>query len=136
VVAPRRGILATRGNAVKPLTLTAVLAIIGIAVAAAIAFKVWLAHGGKYEFGQYGSATTAVKSQLFDADSARFRSLYISSSGVVCGEVNAKNRFGAYVGFRMFEYDNRHGLAEVKIKDDEPSSNPMDNMMWKYDCGV
>ena len=120
----------------KPLTLIAVLAIVGIVIAAIVGFKIWLAHGGEYEFGQYGSATTAVKAQLFDADSAKFRSLYVSPAGVVCGEVNAKNRFGAYVGFRMFEYDNRHGLAEVKIKDDEPSSNPMDNMMWKYDCGV
>jgi hypothetical protein len=121
---------------VKPITLTVVLAIIGIAVAAAIAFKVWLVHGGKYEFGQYGSATTAVKTQLFDSDSAKFRNLYISSSGVVCGEVNAKNRLGAYAGFRMFEYDNRHGLGEVRIKGDDSGASVTDAMMWKYDCGV
>lgn len=120
----------------KPLTLTVVLAIVGIAVAAAIAFKIWVTHGGKYEFGQYGSATTAVKTQLFDSDSAKFRNLYISSSGVVCGEVNAKNRFGAYAGFRMFEYDNRHGLGEVRIKGDDSSASVTDAMMWKYDCGV
>ena len=120
----------------KPLTLIAVLAIVGIVIAAIVGFKIWLAHGGEYEFGQYGSATTAVKAQLFDADSAKFRSLYVSPAGVVCGEVNAKNRFGAYVGFRMFEYDNRHGLGEVRIKGGDSDTGVMDAMMWKYDCGV
>lgn len=49
-----------------------------------------------------------VRDSLKDPDSARFRSLelHASESAVpwkaLCGEVNAKNSFGGYVGFRRF----------------------------------
>lgn len=53
---------------------------------------------------------SAVSFDLRDPDSARFRGMRAEeaklSNGVVrvsvCGEVNAKNAFGAYVGFRPF----------------------------------
>ncbi|MBK5551925.1 hypothetical protein JFU49_16825 [Pseudomonas sp. TH03] len=51
----------------------------------------------------------AVKSNLLDPESAQFRNLYTPSvsskpmpSGAVCGEVNAKNGYGGYVGFKKF----------------------------------
>ncbi|MBX9614904.1 MAG: hypothetical protein K2X25_04875 [Caulobacteraceae bacterium] len=41
---------------------------------------------------------------LFDYPSARFQNVRITSGGnVVCGQVNSKNRLGAYVGWRSFE---------------------------------
>jgi hypothetical protein len=52
------------------------------------------------------SALQAVKSQLVDPDSAKFRSVrvYQQASGTkaVCGEVNAKNRAGGFNGYERF----------------------------------
>lgn len=36
---------------------------------------------------------------LIDPSSAQFRSVRVGKNGSVCGEINAKNRMGAYVGF-------------------------------------
>jgi hypothetical protein len=57
-------------------------------------------------------AKEAVTGRLRDAESARFESLYVSTVTskegsrvkAVCGEVNAKNGMGGYVGFRPFIY--------------------------------
>lgn len=96
----------------------------------------WWIHGGEYEVGAYGQATSSVKAILYDGTSARFRDLYTSSAGVICGQVNAKNRFGAFVGYQFFEYDNRHGLQSVRIMNDEQEHTPIDNLMWQSDCGI
>lgn len=63
----------------------------------------------------HGAAEEAVRAQLKDGDSAKFRNLYVKKqfSGqyvgnkfvndvATCGEVNAKNGYGAYTGFRRF----------------------------------
>ncbi|MCF6780924.1 hypothetical protein [Stutzerimonas stutzeri] len=44
----------------------------------------------------------AVEARLKDADSAKFRNQFVGKSGTPCGEVNAKNGFGAYNGFRRY----------------------------------
>jgi peptidoglycan hydrolase-like protein with peptidoglycan-binding domain len=48
-----------------------------------------------------------VKTGLFDPYSADIKPLFSFEKGgnnvVVCGEVNAKNRYGAYVGFQWFQ---------------------------------
>lgn len=49
-------------------------------------------------------AKQAVAAEMRDPDAAQFRSIWSSSNGV-CGEVNGKNAFGAYVGFRPFIYN-------------------------------
>lgn len=46
-------------------------------------------------------AKEAVAYQLFDPGSATFREVRMGVLDV-CGEVNAKNRFGGYVGYRTF----------------------------------
>ncbi len=49
------------------------------------------------------SAKLAVKRDLSDPESAQFRN--IKNVGThICGEVNAKNRFGGYTGYRRFAY--------------------------------
>jgi hypothetical protein len=50
-------------------------------------------------------AKRAVEFLLKDPDSAEFRSVRESAKRYVCGEVNAKNSFGAYTGFRRFAVD-------------------------------
>lgn len=47
----------------------------------------------------------AIKNQLRDPGSAKFRNVHFYSGGgvpVTCGEVNAKNAFGGYTGFERF----------------------------------
>lgn len=47
-------------------------------------------------------SSKAMEAYLFDPYSVRFRSLRAGRGGAVCGQYNAKNRLGAYVGFRDF----------------------------------
>lgn len=54
------------------------------------------------------NAKNMIKSQLKDPYSAQFENIYIGKTEnnlpVVCGEVNAKNSYGAYVGRKKFYY--------------------------------
>ena len=47
-------------------------------------------------------AKQAFSAGMKDPDSAQFRNLKKFSQGVVCGEYNAKNGEGAYIGYRVF----------------------------------
>lgn len=52
-------------------------------------------------------AKQAVASELKDPDSAKFRRLAsYPDRGLVCGQVNGKNSYGAYSGFTDFYYNN------------------------------
>lgn len=55
-------------------------------------------------------AKNAASEGLRDPSSAQFRKLR-AGTDVVCGEINGKNGFGAYAGFKPFIYSN--GLAEI-----------------------
>lgn len=48
------------------------------------------------------AAEAKVAELLRDPSSAQFRNVEIRKSGAACGEVNGKNGFGGYVGFRQF----------------------------------
>lgn len=63
-----------------------------------------------------------------DPNSVQYRNLFVSMSTLgmpgnelpfLCGEVNAKNSYGAYIGFRLFYADDKL-LTGVK-NDDIPS---------------
>lgn len=73
------------------------------------------------QYGVLALAKEAVKNSLKDGESAKFRG--IRQIGVtICGEVNAKNAFGAYVGFRPFVVaDPQHENTIVNISDTEAS---------------
>ena len=47
------------------------------------------------------SAQELIRAKLSDPASAQFRSVVVYRDAV-CGEVNAKNRFGGYIGFTAF----------------------------------
>lgn len=55
---------------------------------------------------QIAFAKETVAYELKDPSSAQFRNLYALSRGkgddTACGEINGKNSYGAYVGFRKF----------------------------------
>lgn len=98
-----------------------VLWVVVIAVAALVIFVMMRPANGNdaKEF-----AKSAVLSTLRDAESARFRNLEYHHlrdrktggiEGDVCGEVNAKNGFGAYGGYKKF-------IVGVKVWDRGRSS--------------
>ncbi len=51
--------------------------------------------------GRVGAAKKLVAHDLKDPSSAQFRDVH-KTDQAVCGEVNGKNAYGAYVGFRHF----------------------------------
>jgi hypothetical protein len=64
-----------------------------------------------------------VLAQLNDPDSAQFRNLkYVGNwtvkGGLLCGQVNAKNAMGGYVGYSWFE----SGIKSASIEDVEIKS--------------
>ena len=66
-------------------------------------------------------ARAAIQSKLRDPESAQFRNERISSTGVLCGEVNAKNGMGGYVGFRKFFSHSSANYIEGTGSLDEPT---------------
>jgi len=61
-----------------------------------------------------------VTRDLYDPYSAQFRNL-TNHHGALCGEINAKNKFGAYVGFKRFYSSNASARIEP---DDDPTLEP------------
>ena len=57
-------------------------------------------------------AEDAVARQLRDPESAQFRDVKYFQR-YVCGEVNAKNGMGGYVGFTRFIYDQENKTAKI-----------------------
>lgn len=43
-----------------------------------------------------------VKEKVLEPGSAQFRNQFIGKKGAPCGEVNAKDAFGAYIGFQRY----------------------------------
>jgi hypothetical protein len=59
--------------------------------------------------GMIARAKAVVQANIYDPDSAQFRDLIVigtsdSTKRTVCGKVNAKNKFGGYVGYASFIY--------------------------------
>lgn len=56
------------------------------------------------EWSEYQAAEKLVADTLKDPSSAQFRNLKKDKlTGSICGEVNAKNSYGAYTGFKVFQ---------------------------------
>jgi len=73
---------------------------------------------------RYTDVLTKVRGILIDADSARFRDIrsVVNSKGeeAVCGEVNARNRFGGYTGFTPFTFAKNEPLI---VDTDRPETD-------------
>lgn len=60
-------------------------------------------YGKAVEAKMIAEGQDRIVNRLNDPESARFRNVFISPKGrAICGEVNAKNAMGGYVGFRRF----------------------------------
>ena len=92
------------------------------------------------------AAKEAIKGELSDPGSAQFRSVRVGAAttaretGFVCGEVNAKNRMGGYVGYRRFMYAQATNMKQVEYPDTEPASAELAmnrrlfDYLWKKSC--
>ena len=67
----------------------------------------------------------AVKNVLVDPDSANFKIEKVSwgsTSAIVCGTINSKNRAGGYVGFRRFYWFSSNGEETIKFEEEHSTS--------------
>ena len=77
-----------------------------------------------------------VATTLNDPQSAQFRNIKLSADQkFLCGEINAKNRMGGYVGFRPFavsddfDYIADENLLGLTLLLKEPAKAPEDSLM-------
>lgn len=91
------------------------------------------------------AAHASFEDALFDAPAARFRNERVvsgdkSGSVVLCGEVNAKNRVGAYVGWQRFVVEglvdgmNKPLVLTPLIEDAEGPLNAMFQQRQRRFC--
>lgn len=76
-------------------------------------------------------AKKAMEDVLFDPASAQYSSVRAGSNGAVCGKVNAKNRYGAYVGFKHFVV-SPEGQVEISTYGDGLRSEPYSSFAAAY----
>jgi Pyridine nucleotide-disulphide oxidoreductase, dimerisation domain/Pyridine nucleotide-disulphide oxidoreductase len=66
-------------------------------------------------------AKTLITRDFKDPGSAQFRNLFISGKGIhfktLCGEINGKNSYGGYVGYRRFYSSPGAAASFTKIED-------------------
>ena len=74
-------------------------------------------------------AKEAVRSNLKDPYSAQFRKIIVWNSSTVCGEVNAKNTYGGYVGYTRFI---RVAGSIVYFENDPDEKDFL--MVWARNC--
>lgn len=79
-----------------------------VALPAAVAGYVWYADS----YQPRKAALEHVASQLIDPSSAQFRGVRKGRMIGYCGEINGKNRFGAYVGFKRFYGGDTYSFVE------------------------
>lgn len=81
-------------------------------IAAAVTI-VWLAAHVAMDvipdYLQQSEAEQAVAKEFKDPESSKFRNVKRLFEGEFCGEVNTKNGFGAYAGFRAFHAIRKPG---------------------------
>lgn len=86
----------------------------------------------KKRAAQFQKHLDDVRHYLKDGESARFEKLFLSEeqdgTTALCGEVNAKNAFGAYVGFGRFV-----GVAGSALLEQATGKAGMD-AVWKAAC--
>lgn len=73
-------------------------------------------------------AQNIVRGTLKDGDSAKFRNQW-----ELCGEVNAKNSFGAYTGFQRYIMTKEKIYFENEYNSDQRSIEAF-NQLWDSDC--
>lgn len=63
-------------------------------------------------------ARSMIRVAAKDADSLKFRNEFTAQAGIYCGEVNGKNSFGAYAGFKRFIANGKTVLMDDETTKD------------------
>lgn len=104
-----------------------VVAMAATAVAVTIAVLHFKPMAGRN--AQHEAAMAAVKGMLKDPESAQFSGLWVGPEGkYVCGEVNAKNAMGGYVGKQAFMLQVSTGRVEF-MPDRSATSGPLQQQL-------
>ena len=75
------------------------------------------------------AAIQAVRSSLKDPESARFSNVYMAADGkYACGDVNAKNSMGGYVGATVFMLQVETGRVEFMPPDADPNQSTQEQI--------
>lgn len=115
-------------DASTKLSATSWVAIIGfpVLIAAAVLF-VWWQSGSKTR-AVISDGKGSISAKLKDPSSAQFQNLHVRLA-TLCGEVNAKNSFGAYTGFEPF----RSGKGFATLRSDIEGLSPDALLEWDQD---
>lgn len=77
--------------------------------------------------------------KLKDPEMAQFRKLFLSNENGqegkvfnLCGEINGRNSYGGFVGFRRFISS---GIGELVMIDDEKETSIL-KLMWPESCNI
>jgi hypothetical protein len=100
---------------------------IAVLFTVAMSYAAWTKGGDRPLFGEQ-EAVAAVASQLRDPSNAEFRNV-MEGTFATCGEVNGKNAFGGYVGFKSFVYED--GI--VSFEPDQPLGADVRQQTSYYD---
>lgn len=94
--------------------------VVGVGFASSPAFAGAAEQASDLQVALLERAKEVVARDLKDPSSAQFRNLRTSTvlPGYVCGEMNAKNSFGGYVGFISFYYKDSDGKVLLLDPDD------------------
>lgn len=83
-------------------------------------------------------ARDLVRAELLDPESATFRNERVRGA-TVCGEFNARNKFGGYVGFAGYIVDLGRGTAfreRPGVSELDQASNVLFEQSWRHSgCG-
>lgn len=72
-----------------------------------------------------------MRTSLFDPMSAVYTDIRPGRQGAVCGKVNAKNKLGAYIGFKDFVVE-KSGKAYFSANNDGLKSELYSNFAYSY----
>lgn len=94
---------------------------------------VFLPKGGSSnsssDYQMMAAAKKSVLKMLKDPDSAEFRNEHVGTGGIPCGEVNAKNSFGGYTGFKRYL-----GFDELLMVEDSMKNDQAFEKLWMDHC--
>jgi hypothetical protein len=91
---------------------------------------------GEFPGSTKAKAHDAVRALMFDADAAKFQNDESRDSRSMCGEVNGKNRMGAYVGFTKYVYGAGVAMVSPGDPDFVEYYRDLDNEFMAKDAGT
>jgi hypothetical protein len=106
-----------------------------MALGAVVVWAVFAVLVGPKLIKKWSTVSTAkelVARDLKDPSSAQFRNVK-RGERAVCGEVNAKNSYGAYIGFRHFYVESGEASIEPGLPDERlaPGVGPQTLQQWE-----